>query len=171
MGKTKVPSHHDLSMSNFRGTLGLNNAFLTVGWPCIMYYAISPGFPYVFYDSKSQPNALSEICIITVCTMRISTVLEHPFPATCVPSVARLMQHGISILFGDWMTWRYWKYWKFCASHFPDSVQSARCWFLCQALNILPDDLPDVDFFARPSTFYQSFFLRRNHISFRGKRI
>jgi len=27
VGKTKVPSHHDLSMSNFRGTLGLNNAF------------------------------------------------------------------------------------------------------------------------------------------------
>src|SRR6266702_4327673 len=74
VGKTKVPSHHDLLMSNFRGKLGLNNAFLTVGWPCIMYYAISPGFPYVFYDSKSQPNALSEICIITVCTMRISTV-------------------------------------------------------------------------------------------------
>src|SRR6266702_1038211 len=44
------------------------------GYPGGYRFNESPGFPYVFYDSKSQPNALSEICIITVCTMRISTV-------------------------------------------------------------------------------------------------
>jgi hypothetical protein len=40
-----------------------------------MHYAILLQFPYVFYDSEPQSNALLEICIMTLCTMRISTVL------------------------------------------------------------------------------------------------
>src|SRR6266571_427355 len=70
-------------------------------------------------------------------------ILSLPHPHTHTLSLFLSLTHSpfISILFGDWMAWRYWKYWQFCASHLPDSIQSARCWFLCQALNILPDEI------------------------------
>ena len=41
-----------------------------------MCYAFFPPFPYVFYDSEPEPNALLKICIMTVCTKRIMTVLR-----------------------------------------------------------------------------------------------
>ena len=51
-----------------------------------MRYAlcIFPPFPYVFYDSEPEPDALLKICIMTVCTKRIMTVLRS-YCARVVP--------------------------------------------------------------------------------------
>ena len=38
--------------------LGLNNAYLMVGWLCIMHYAILHDFSYVSYNSEAKPYAL-----------------------------------------------------------------------------------------------------------------
>ena len=42
-----------------------------------MHYAISLLFPYVFYNSETQTYALSKICIIMLCAIRISTVVVY----------------------------------------------------------------------------------------------
>ena len=58
-----------------------------------MHYAISLLFPYVFYDSETQINALSEICIIMLCAIRILTVSSSlPLLSVCPCSHSRLFK-------------------------------------------------------------------------------
>ena len=76
----RAPTHRN---HYFRGTTRSDNAYFRVGCPCIMHYAFLLCFSYVFYNSEAKVNALFKICIMRLCIMRISTVLDLASLSIC----------------------------------------------------------------------------------------